>query len=307
MARTQVFSDIGLFAEAVRPLLDADPTGSAMLGRMLATELATPSPGIPVMATVSDARRVRVAAMGTCRLPLTVLCGFADADADADADQDVMAAVMHDLVASLLAASLPVDRISGPVRAAESLARTWSSFTGVPPVRDMALLLYRLGALVEPVGVTGTARSAAPDDPADAELIAAWWYEFAREAGIGRQGGGPDPQALADGARRGRVVTIFSDGARPVAAAGHSPVVAGGARIAPVYTPPQHRRRGYGAAVTTAAVRSAQRCGASEITLFANAAYPASNLLYRGMGFDVLAEFAEFAVSASPVHDSRNC
>lgn len=296
MARTQVFSDIGLFAEAVRPLVDADPTGSAMLGRMLATELATPSPGIPVMATVSDARRVRVAAMGTCRLPLTVICGFADTDAATD----VTAAVMHDLVASLLAASLPVDRISGPVRAAESLARTWSSFTGVPPVRDMTLLLYRLGALVEPVGVTGTARSAAPDDPADAELIAAWWYEFAREAGIGRQGGGPDPQALADGARRGRVVTIFSDGARPVAAAGHSPVVAGGARIAPVYTPPQYRRRGYGAAVTAAAVRSAQRCGASEITLFANAAYPASNLLYRGMGFDVLAEFAEFAVSPTP-------
>jgi len=64
-----------------------------------------------------------------------------------------------------------------------------------------------------------------------------------------------------------------------------------------VYTPPQHRRRGDGGAVTAAAVRSAQRGGASEITPFADAGYPPSNLLYRRLGFDVVAEFAEFAVS----------
>lgn len=259
-----------------------------------------------MMATVADGRRVRVAAMGTSRLALTVVCdvddrGIAAADADAvhpdPAGPEPTAALMHDLVARFLAESLPVDRISGPVGAAESLARTWSSFTGVPVGRDMTLLLYRLGTLVETGGVTGAARAAAADDPADAELIAAWWFAFAREAGIGPQGGAPDPAALREDTRRGRVVTILSDGDEPVAAAGHSSVVAGGARIAPVYTPPEHRRRGYGAAVTAAAVRSAQRCGATEVTLFADADYPASNLLYRGLGFDVVAEFAEFAVS----------
>jgi ribosomal protein S18 acetylase RimI-like enzyme len=306
MARTQVFTDIGAFADAVRPLVDADPAGSAMLGRMLATELATPSPGIPLMATVADGRRVRVAAMGTSRLPLTVVCDVDDRDtADVGADDahpdparpDPTAALMHALVTRFLAESLPVERISGPVTAAESLARTWSSFTGVPVGRDMTLLLYRLGTLVEPGGGAGTARAAAADDPADAELIAAWWFEFSREAGIGPPGGDPDPWALREDARRGRVVIILSDHDRPVAAAGHSSVVTGRARIAPVYTPSQHRRRGYGAAVTAAAVRSAQRCGATEITLFADADYPAANLLYRGLGFDVVAEYAEFAVS----------
>lgn len=294
MARTQVFTDINAFGDAVRQLADVDAVGAEMLSRMLATERAAPSPGIPVMATVADDQRIRVAVMRASGLPLIVI-------GDVGGDQpEAGTSLMRDLVNGLLQESQPVDRFRGPVKAAESLARTWSSVTGVPATRVMTLLLYRLGTLVEPPGVVGTSRRADRDDPADAQLIAAWWHEFAWETGIRTRGGGPDPQALAEDTRHGRVVTILSDGNKPVAAAGHSPVVMGGVRIAPVYTPPEHRRRGYGAAVTVAAVRSAQRCGATEITLFADADYPASNLLYRGLGFDVVAAFAEFAVSPTP-------
>jgi len=49
--------------------------------------------------------------------------------------------------------------------------------------------------------------------------------------------------------------------------------------------------------VTAVAVRSARRRCASEITLFADADHPASDLLGRGLGFDVVTEFAEFTAS----------
>ena len=68
------------------------------------------------------------------------------------------------------------------------------------------------------------------------------------------------------------------------------------ARIAPVYTPPEFRRRGYGAAVTAAAVRSAQALGASDISFFTDAGYLPANAVYRGLGFQVVAEFAEFEI-----------
>ncbi|HYN73604.1 MAG TPA: hypothetical protein VES60_13975, partial [Nakamurella sp.] len=73
MARTQVFTDTNAFGDAVRQLADVDAVGAEMLSRMLATERAAPSPGIPVMATVADDRRIRVAVMRTSRLPLVVI------------------------------------------------------------------------------------------------------------------------------------------------------------------------------------------------------------------------------------------
>ena len=48
--------------------------------------------------------------------------------------------------------------------------------------------------------------------------------------------------------------------------------------------------------MTVAAIESARRLGATEITLFTDADYPASNAVYRGLGFEVIGEFAEFDV-----------
>jgi predicted GNAT family acetyltransferase len=52
-----------------------------------------------------------------------------------------------------------------------------------------------------------------------------------------------------------------------------------------VYTPSEHRRRGYGAAVTAAATRDAQDAGASEVVLFTDLANPTSNGVYLRLGY----------------------
>jgi predicted GNAT family acetyltransferase len=71
----------------------------------------------------------------------------------------------------------------------------------------------------------------------------------------------------------------------PVATAARTPVVGGMARVAPVYTPPEHRGKGYGGAVTVAVSRDALEAGAREVVLFTDLANPTSNALYQRLGY----------------------
>ena len=67
-----------------------------------------------------------------------------------------------------------------------------------------------------------------------------------------------------------------------VSIAGTTRAVAGVARVAPVYTPPEHRGRGYAAAATAAVTRAAaRRRGTRDVLLFTDLANPTSNRLYR--------------------------
>jgi predicted GNAT family acetyltransferase len=71
----------------------------------------------------------------------------------------------------------------------------------------------------------------------------------------------------------------------PVSVAGFTPIVAGTARIGPVYTPPELRGRGYAGAVTAAAGQTLRDRGAAEVLLFTDLANPTSNALYQRIGY----------------------
>jgi len=55
--------------------------------------------------------------------------------------------------------------------------------------------------------------------------------------------------------------------------------------VAPVYTPPEHRGRGYAAAATAAVTRRLLDAGTREVLLFTDLANPTSNRLYRRLGY----------------------
>ncbi|MFC7479146.1 GNAT family N-acetyltransferase [Luedemannella flava] len=80
-------------------------------------------------------------------------------------------------------------------------------------------------------------------------------------------------------------LTVWEADGTPVAFAGHRRAIAGTSRLGPVYTPAEHRRRGYGAAVTVAAAQAARAAGATEVVLFTNLANPTSNGVYLRVGF----------------------
>jgi predicted GNAT family acetyltransferase len=70
-----------------------------------------------------------------------------------------------------------------------------------------------------------------------------------------------------------------------VALAGITRQVAGVARVAPVYTPPEHRGRGYGAAATAAVSRQALDEGAADVVLYTDLDNAATNRLYARLGY----------------------
>lgn len=60
---------------------------------------------------------------------------------------------------------------------------------------------------------------------------------------------------------------------------------AGVARVGPVYTPTDHRRLGYGAAVTAACTRDALDRGVDAVVLFTDLANPTSNAIHQQIGY----------------------
>ena len=137
----------------------------------------------------------------------------------------------------------------------------------------MCTCLYRLGTLTPPSPMPpGAARGAGP---ADQDLVARWMTAFFTDIGEGH----PAAPALPDD------VTLWATEGVPVALATRSRPAHGMVRIQHVYTPPEHRRRGFAGAVTAAAARAALDAGATEVVLNADLANPTSNALYRRLGF----------------------
>jgi predicted GNAT family acetyltransferase len=169
--------------------------------------------------------------------------------------------------------------VNGSAPAAQAFAAAWERRTGTAAEVKMRQRLFRLDRLRSPDPLPeGAVRVASASDR---RLVRGWFTAFEQEA----QGGGPVREALIDDRLgHGGILVWEVDGA-PVAMAGRTRVAAGMARVGPVYTPPAHRRRGYGAAVTATLTRSALDAGAEHVVLFTDLANPTSNKIYQRLGY----------------------
>ncbi|MFB6985903.1 MULTISPECIES: GNAT family N-acetyltransferase [unclassified Streptomyces] len=189
-----------------------------------------------------------------------------------------------------LAASLPLTRINADRATAEALAATWPGHRV-----DQEQRLHRLGTLVPPSPApSGRPRAATA---ADRALLVRWHRAFADEVGQ------PTTHAerLVDERTAAGTLTLWEDGGVPVSMAGVSPRIAGTVRIAPVYTPAEHRGRGYAAAVTAEVGRAAREAGVREVLLFTDLANPTSNGVYRRIGFRAVADRLLISSAKEPV------
>lgn len=159
----------------------------------------------------------------------------------------------------------------------------------------MTDVVYVLDALVRPVKVDGGAR---PATRAHLDLLVDWHLQFGVDAGLPMH----DAKAsVLDRLDHGGL-WLWEVGTSPVSMAGHAAPVQTPSgmvgRIGPVYTPAALRGRGYGSAVTAAVVdQLAPRCTA--VMLFADAANPASNSIYRALGFRATGEVVETEIAAA--------
>ncbi|GHH61049.1 GNAT family N-acetyltransferase [Lentzea cavernae] len=175
--------------------------------------------------------------------------------------------------------------VTGPRERSEAFATA----TGKSYTESLATRQYRLGTLVPP-SVEGTGRMAAEDD---VELLAAWRKAFLAEA-VPEAPDEPTAETMRSSLRLGNGHALWVINGTPVAWAVASLPQAGMTRVGPVYTPPEHRRHGYGAAVSAIVSRWALDQGATDVLLFADLTNPTSNSIYQQIGYQPLDDWAEF-------------
>jgi GNAT superfamily N-acetyltransferase len=205
------------------------------------------------------------------------------------------AAMAKTAAVELAAARTAVPSVNGTPSTAAAFADAWSDVTGARAVEAAGRTLYRLDDLTLPVGVPGAGRLA---EAADAETIVDWLDGFFADAFDAASDRAARWRYLTDiVGHGGDIVLWLVDGAPVSMARVHAPA-AGMSRIGPVYTPPAERGRGFGAAVTAAAVHRAHRRGARNVVLFADLSNPGANRIYRRLGFVPVAENVEYAFTA---------
>ncbi|WP_406136049.1 GNAT family N-acetyltransferase [Streptomyces sp. NBC_01089] len=182
-----------------------------------------------------------------------------------------------------------VTAVSAERSVADTLTASW-------PDRAIAQeqRLYRLAELTPPSPCpAGRARTATV---ADRALLIEWHRAFARDTGQSADRG---ESAVDDRISYGGLA-LWEHGGVPVSMAGMTRPAAGTVRVAPVYTPPGLRGRGYAAAVTAHISRAALDTGAAGVLLFTDIANPTSNGVYRRVGYRPLAERVVVTRAARP-------
>jgi predicted GNAT family acetyltransferase len=194
-------------------------------------------------------------------------------------------AVAGALAGSLAASGRQLAGVNAAAGDGAAFAAAWSGLTGSRWQEFRRSRLYRLGQFEPPAPVpAGAARVATA---ADRDLLESWVRAFVAEID---DLGGPGPGMVDDRLSYGglalwETAQAGEAGGGAVSMAGAQRPVAGVVRLGPVYTPPEHRGRGYGAAVTAAVSQAALGAGASDVVLFTDVANAASNALYQRLGY----------------------
>lgn len=265
-----VEKDIDAYADRVLPWLSRDPAWNSVASTVLVTRRnGTVRGDEPWLAWLSDgtgavagvALRTPPRGMLLPKLPDGAVRGLADV-----APPDLPEAV-------------------GPIEEVGEFTAAYARRTGATAELKRHDRLYELTELTEPPRPAGRPRRA---EDADAEICARWVADFETDIGAS---GEPDIETSRRVIGEGRVWLWEVDGA-PVCLVGHAPTVAGVSRIGPVWTPPEHRRRGYAAAATAAvAARLAER---GRVVLFADNANLTSTGVYLRIGFRPLGDWDEW-------------
>jgi uncharacterized protein len=178
---------------------------------------------------------------------------------------------------------------NGLTDTARAIAGAWRSHTHGETACRMAMALHALTEVDDPP-FPAPGRLRQPTD-GEQDLLIAWTEEFAREAHL--QGANHAREIVATRQRTGRLM-LWDDGG-PVSLVAQSRPVAGVARIGPVYTPPEHRRRGYASGAVAALSRLALNDGAHTCMLYTDLANPTSNKIYAEVGYRRFADWEEHA------------
>lgn len=185
-----------------------------------------------------------------------------------------------------------VQGVMAPVEAGALFAEEWARRTGDAVAVAMPERIYAVERVRPPTGVPGTLRRATH---ADRDLLIAWFDAFVDEVfgeRLAREPAEPAVDARLASEQGGFVFWEDGDPPEPVCLVGFTGPTPNGIRIGPVYTPPQHRRRGYAGAATAVVSQQLIDEGRRFCVLFTDLDNPTSNHIYQEIGYEPVADIA---------------
>jgi predicted GNAT family acetyltransferase len=182
--------------------------------------------------------------------------------------------------------------VTGSVPEVDRFATAWHARTGMRPRVRMRQRVYQAMSIRAPEEVPGSARRATT---ADRELLVTWLEAFAAEAFEGVDRPTLDSERWVDNRLGGPGGFLLWEDGKPVSLAGWGSYTPHGVRVGPVYTPPEHRRRGYGSAVTAAVSAAELAAGRRFCFLYTDLANPTSNRIYVDIGYEPVCDSIDYA------------
>lgn len=254
------------FLAAAAPLCERSAATDALVrARVLGLERTPPRPDEPHYLATYAGPTAHGLAMHEGRFPVVI----------EDSDPEAAAAFAADLAG----AHPDLTGVVGSLRACEAFAREWRERTGRRHALRVHMRHHALDAVNDVPAAPGSMRVAVEPD---GEWLCVAQRAFVVEAKVPAEPADP----RADVLRRigqGRFRIWDDDG--PASYLGLTESGPGAARIAPVFTPPERRHRGYATALVAAAAREVLARGVPRLFLVTDVANPTSNAIYARIGF----------------------
>ncbi len=179
----------------------------------------------------------------------------------------------------------------GPQDVVAQFASTWAARTGVDARIGIRQRVHAASAVLELPRASGRMREAGPDD---IPTVLDWLNGFADEA-LGETLHREEAEASyrrreadPDGA------WLLWDDDGPVSLAAYGNPTPTGTRVGPVYTPPEHRGRGYATSLVADLTAERLAAGLAFCFLFTDLANPTSNAIYARIGYEPVADWDQW-------------
>lgn len=260
------FSDVRSFEERAMPFLMArEAEHNLFLG--ICSQIKEGRYTDPYLATVQRRDDIVAAAFRTPPFNLG-LSHIGDAAAITLIAEDVRAA--FDSIPGVIAGK----------KDALAFAERWRELSGCAFQVEMEQRIYEANTAQAPAAVPGEMRNATEDDR---DLLIAWFGAFQDEV-RGIMGNIADNVDYRLSPASSAGVVLWCD-PEPVCLAGFGGPTPSGARVGPVYTPTESRRRGYGTACVATLTQRLLDSGRRFVFLFTDLANPTSNSIYQQIGY----------------------
>jgi len=178
--------------------------------------------------------------------------------------------------------------VLGPEPAVGAFAEAWARENKVDAHPGMRQRIYRLEALNPlQMDVDGCMRVARRSD---LPLISGWIQRFMEDVGMPTR----RPREMSELLLCQDALVVWEDGGLKAMAGTQYPTKHG-IRISYVYTPDEYRNRGFATALVHALSDRELRAGRSFCVLYTDVSNPASNSVYRKIGYEPIAEVRDYA------------